>query len=150
LNIDYCNLFGACNFEFGISKLMEKKVRNLLLIIVAALVVIGGAWYLLFNYEQAQSTRLAGFAQCVGASGAKFYGAFWCPHCQDEKKLFGDAAKDLPYVECSTPDTNGQLQVCQDQGIQVYPTWKFADGSKVEGEISLQDLAQKTGCQLPQ
>jgi hypothetical protein len=33
--------------------------------------------------------------------GAKFYGAFWCSHCYDQKVQFGaQAAELLPYVEC--------------------------------------------------
>ena len=54
------------------------------------------------------------FAQCLKDQGATFYGAFWCPHCKDTKALFGSSVNLLPYVECSTPDGNGQLQVCKD------------------------------------
>src|SRR5471030_1004155 len=63
------------------------------------------------------------FAQCIKDSGATFYGAFWCPHCQAEKKNFGTSAHLLPYVECSNPDGNGQTQICIDKAITSYPTW---------------------------
>ncbi len=63
------------------------------------------------------------FAQCISDTGAKFYGAFWCPHCADQKKEFGTSAKYLVYVECSTPDGKGQTQVCVDEKIEGYPTW---------------------------
>jgi hypothetical protein len=89
------------------------------------------------------------FATCLGEKGATFYGAFWCPHCQAEKKLFGSSAKLLPYVECSTADGSGQTQVCIDKEIKSYPTWEFADGSRLTGEIPLAQLAEKTACQLP-
>ncbi|MEI6400427.1 MAG: hypothetical protein WCO58_02820 [bacterium] len=59
--------------------------------------------------------------------GAKFYGAFWCPHCQAQKKAFGSSVKLLPYVECSTADGSGQLQICKDEKIASYPTWKFTN-----------------------
>ncbi|MSU60452.1 MAG: hypothetical protein EXS52_00865 [Candidatus Staskawiczbacteria bacterium] len=65
------------------------------------------------------------FAKCLKESGAVFYGAFWCSHCQEQKALFGDSAQYLPYVECSTADGKAQLQACADQKIQVYPTWRF-------------------------
>lgn len=94
-------------------------------------------------------TPIAQFAQCLADKGALFYGAFWCPHCQAQKKLFGDAVKLLPYVECSTSDGNGQTQICKEKGITGYPTWIFADGSKADGEQSLANLAEKTGCALP-
>lgn len=89
------------------------------------------------------------FAQCLKDKGAVFYGAFWCPHCQAQKKMFGSSVKLLPYVECSTPDANAQTQACIDKGVTSYPTWEFADGSRLTGEIPLTQLAEKTGCQLP-
>jgi thiol-disulfide isomerase/thioredoxin len=90
------------------------------------------------------------FTQCLKDKGAVFYGAFWCPHCQAEKKLFGSSVKLLPYVECSTADASGQTQICIDKKIESYPTWEFADGSRLNGEIPLQQLADKTSCVLPQ
>ncbi len=94
------------------------------------------------------------FAQCLKDKGATFYGAFWCPHCQAQKKLFGSSAKLLPYVECSTPDGNAQTQACIDKKIQTYPTWELADGTRLPTEnsagVTLETLAAKTGCVLPQ
>src|SRR5450830_1349540 len=74
------------------------------------------------------------FATCLKDKGAVFYGAFWCPHCQEQKKLFGPSAKLLPYVECSTADGSGQTQICKDQKIQSYPTWRLADGTEIPNE----------------
>jgi thiol-disulfide isomerase/thioredoxin len=90
------------------------------------------------------------FATCLKDKGAVFYGAFWCTHCQATKKLFGSSQKLLPYVECSTADGNGQMQICKDKGITGYPTWEFADGSRLGGELTLAQLAEKTSCILPQ
>lgn len=89
------------------------------------------------------------FAQCIADSGATFYGAFWCPHCQAQKKMFGSSAKLLPYVECSTPDGNSQTQICIDKNVSSYPTWEFPDGSRLTGEVALEVLAEKTACELP-
>lgn len=89
------------------------------------------------------------FAQCLEAKGATFYGAFWCPHCQATKKMFGSSSKLLPYVECSTADGQGQTQICIDKKVTSYPTWEFADGSRLNGEQTLEALAEKTGCVLP-
>jgi thiol-disulfide isomerase/thioredoxin len=90
------------------------------------------------------------FATCLKDKGAIFYGAFWCTHCQATKKLFGSSQKLLPYVECSTADGSEQLQICKDKKIEGYPTWIFSDGSKLAGEVTLQQLADKTACVLPQ
>lgn len=89
------------------------------------------------------------FAACLKDKGAVFYGAFWCSHCQTQKKMFGTSQKLLPYVECSFASGQGQTQTCIDKKIEGYPTWEFADGSRLTGEISLQQLADKTSCLLP-
>lgn len=94
--------------------------------------------------------RLDGFAQCLNDRGAVFYGAYWCSHCENQKKLFGSSAKLLPYVECSTPNGQSQLQRCAEKNIEGYPTWEFANGSRESGELSLARLAEKTGCTLPE
>ena len=96
------------------------------------------------------SGQLDEFAQCLADKDAVFYGAFWCPHCQAQKRMFGNSAKLLPYIECSTPDGQSQLQACIDKEIQSYPTWEFADGSRLTGEVPLAQLAEKTGCELLQ
>ena len=94
--------------------------------------------------------KLDGFAQCLKDKGAIFYGAFWCPHCQATKRMFGKSASLLPYVECSTPDGQGQLQICKDKKITGYPTWIFPDGKILNGEKTLQELSDASTCPLPQ
>jgi hypothetical protein len=96
-----------------------------------------------------EDAAVTAFAQCLGEKGAIFYGAFWCPHCQAQKKLFAGSDKALPYVECSTPDGQGQTALCREKGVESYPTWIFADGSRVTGEQTFETLAAKTGCALP-
>lgn len=86
------------------------------------------------------------FAQCLTDKGVKMYGAYWCPHCINQKELFGGSFDKVQYIECSLPERAGQTQVCADAGINGYPTWEFADGSRVEGEMNLGDLAAKAGC----
>lgn len=90
------------------------------------------------------------FAQCITDKGATFYGAFWCPHCQAQKRLFGGSADLLPYVECSMPDGQTQKPECTEKGIKSYPTWVFPDGQDpLLGEQSFEELAERTGCELP-
>ncbi|MBX4189069.1 hypothetical protein KW785_00555 [Candidatus Parcubacteria bacterium] len=94
--------------------------------------------------------KLDAFATCLKDQGAKFYGAFWCPHCQAQKALFGRSAKLLPYIECSTPNGNSQNQVCNDAKIESYPTWEFSDATRLTGEQTLAELSSKTSCVLPE
>jgi hypothetical protein len=120
-------------------------------IIVIVILVLGVIGLVLF---QSNSTPLGPgkydtFATCLKDKGAVFYGAFWCVHCQATKKMFGSSQKLLPYVECSTPDGNAQTQICKDKKIEGYPTWIFADGSQLTGEVTFQQLSDKTACVLP-
>lgn len=94
------------------------------------------------------STKFDVFAECLSTAGATFYGAYWCPHCQSQKKLFENSTK-LPYVECSTPNGQAQTPICTEAGITGYPTWIFADGSRADGEQTFEALSDKTGCVAP-
>ncbi|MFA6515320.1 MAG: thioredoxin domain-containing protein [Candidatus Paceibacterota bacterium] len=122
--------------------------KNFLIFIIIVVVIIGGLGIYLNLKPQAPS-KLDGFAQCLKSSGAEFYGAFWCPHCQEQKAEFGSSEQYLPYIECSNPD-NTQTQVCIDKKIEGYPTWIFTDGERLSGKLSLETLAEKTQCVLPQ
>lgn len=122
--------------------------KGTLTILIVTIAIIGGLGYLIHR-QNSTPGELDGFAQCLKDKGATFYGAFWCPHCQNQKKMFGRSAKLLPYVECSTPDGQGQLSICTDKGVKSYPTWIFADGTILNGEVELSALAEKTMCELP-
>lgn len=86
-------------------------------------------------------------AQCLTQNGAKMYGAYWCSHCVNQKRLFGGSFEKINYIECSLPDGKTQIDECQQAGIKGYPTWEFGDGSRLEGEISLATLAKKSNCE---
>lgn len=88
---------------------------------------------------------LDAFAKCLASNGATMYGAYWCPHCQTQKKEFGDSFQYVPYVECTQ-----DVAKCTAMNINGYPTWIFQDGSRVEGKMSFRDLSGKSGCPLPQ
>ncbi len=101
------------------------------------------------GYEEHKDTMaksIDNFAKCLAEKGAMMYGASWCPHCQNQKEMFGESWKNINYVECALPNGRGQAKECMDAGIEGYPTWIFRDGAKFAGELSLQELGQKTGC----
>ncbi len=120
-------------------------------IIVAAIVLIAAFVFVneKMNDTSSSGVDLTSFAMCLKSSGTIMYGAFWCPHCAATKKMFGAAAEDLPYHECSTPDGNSQLPDCTAKGVKGYPTWVFPDGTRLQGETTLQVLSQRSGCALP-
>jgi uncharacterized membrane protein/glutaredoxin len=81
------------------------------------------------------------------STGAKMYGAYWCPHCQDQKALFGAAANRLPYIECSTAGQGSpQTETCRAAQIKTYPTWVI-NGKRTEEVMTLQQLATASGFQ---
>ena len=83
-------------------------------------------------------------AEHLSRVDAKFYGAQWCPHCQNQKALFGAAAKRLPYIECSPEGRTAPVaQVCVDADIKSYPTW-IIYGKRYEDVLTMQDLAAIT------
>jgi uncharacterized membrane protein/glutaredoxin len=82
-------------------------------------------------------------------SGAKFYGAYWCPHCMEQKAYFAAAARRLPYIECSPNGREGPAaQVCIDAGVTSYPTW-FINGKKYEEVVPFQKLSELSGFTAP-
>lgn len=116
--------------------------------IIIALLIVGG--FGASMYMKTLPGKYDELAQCLKDKGAVFYGAFWCPHCQEQKRFFGNSAELLPYVECSNPDGKTQTQICIDKQIQSYPTWEFPDGSRLMGEQQPADLASKVGCAMPE
>jgi uncharacterized membrane protein len=80
-------------------------------------------------------------AEHLVKTNAKFYGASWCPHCMEQKELFGASAHRLPYVECSPQGRRGpEAPQCRTAGIKVYPTW-IIEGRSYEGVLSFKQLA---------
>ena len=76
---------------------------------------------------------------------AKMYGAWWCPHCHEQKELFGqEASKVIPYIECDQEGQNPQPDLCRAAGIAGFPTWDV-DGEFYQGAQSLATLAEVSG-----
>lgn len=128
---------------------MNKKMGIILGILIAAIIILAALGVFKNENKKALNAEIIAFADCLKEEGAKFYGAFWCPHCQNQKRIFGKkAAKALPYTECSTPDGQGQTEACTEAGIESYPTWEFADGSRTGGVQSIQQLSTLTSCPI--
>ncbi|MCX6753767.1 MAG: hypothetical protein NTV03_01795 [Candidatus Nomurabacteria bacterium] len=86
------------------------KTQVKFIIFIVAVVVLVGGFGVYSAFKSAPPSKLDGFAQCLKTGGAEFYGAFWCPHCQEQK----------------------------------------AEGTSQNGRLTLQTLADKTQCVLPQ
>lgn len=114
---------------------------------IAVIVIMSLFFFLQANKQtQLTSEEISALATCLNESGSKFYGAFWCSHCNNQKALFGEAKELLPYIECSEADGKSQTPICKANNINSYPTWVFADGTQVGGEQSFDSLAERSGC----
>ncbi|KGF71816.1 membrane protein [Neosynechococcus sphagnicola sy1] len=81
--------------------------------------------------------------------GAKEYGAYWCPHCFEQKLLFGqEASAIVNYIECDPKGKNGRPDLCQAAKIEGFPTWDIK-GQRLTGTQPLETLAQTSGYQGP-
>ncbi|MEB3309199.1 MAG: vitamin K epoxide reductase family protein [Snowella sp.] len=83
-------------------------------------------------------------AKHLTAQGAVMYGAFWCPHCYEQKQLFGkEAIKDIKYIECDPSGKDPQPDACMAAKIQSYPSWTI-NGELVPGVQLPEKLAEMT------
>ncbi|MDP3734263.1 MAG: hypothetical protein Q8R37_03460 [Nanoarchaeota archaeon] len=114
--------------------------RILVVVLVTVLLVLTGC-----SKNSAQDDA---FATCLTEKGVTMYGAYWCPHCQEQKKMFGGSWDKVEYIECSLPNRAGETAICNQAGITSYPTWQFADGTRKSGTLSLEDLSFFSGCAL--
>lgn len=111
-------------------------------ILLLALAVLGWRYHVSHKYDS--------FAKCLAAHQAKMYGLYWCPHCADQKAMFGAAFRYVPYQECAMKDKPGELvPACKAAGVKLFPSWQFGNNPPKEGVFPLEELSDKTGCSLP-
>jgi len=130
----------------GNSSSQEKRKRILtygVVLILLTAAFLSGRYYRNHKYDS--------FAKCLSSKQAKMYGLYWCPHCADQKRMFGEAFHYLPYVECAEgpPGGGGLAPVCKAAGVKLFPSWQFGSDAPKVGVLSLEELSAKTGCSLP-
>lgn len=131
-----------------------RRVVTILLIAAAfALVYFLGtqSQHVRFIQKALGQRKYDAFAKCLSDRGVKFYGAYWCPHCSEQKEKFGASIDEVPYIECGVKgNLSAKTQVCKDAGITHFPTWQFPPaGERVERVFELEELRDRTGCALP-
>ncbi|MGA8538365.1 MAG: hypothetical protein WB566_02645 [Terriglobales bacterium] len=126
---------------------LSPKWKRVAIFAALAVVVIGLAYYV----DNRSQHKHDAFARCLSARGVKMYGAWWCPHCTDQKEMFGASFEYAPYTECGIKgQLQGEAQVCKDANVAHYPTWQFPPtGEREERVFTLQELSNRTGCPLP-
>jgi uncharacterized membrane protein/glutaredoxin len=86
-------------------------------------------------------------AKHLTATGFKMYGAYWCPHCYEQKQLLGKKAfSKVNYIECAPEGENPQPDVCRAAKIESFPTWEI-NGKLEPGIKTPQELAASSNYQ---
>jgi hypothetical protein len=119
----------------------KKMITYGIVVILLAAAFIAGRYYKNHKYDA--------FAKCLATKQAKMYGLYWCPHCIEQKEMFGDAFHYVPYQECAIKGSSEEAPVCKMAGVKLFPAWQFSDEPPKEGVLSLEALSDKTGCSLP-
>ena len=84
-------------------------------------------------------------AEHLTRTGAKMYTAYWCPHCHEQKELFGkEATAKLTIIECAPDGRNSQAALCDSKKIQGFPSWEI-NGQLDSGVKPLGKLAELSG-----
>lgn len=125
----------------------EKKSLSRKQVIWAGVVVVLIVGYIGFWYYS--NHRYDAFAKCLAANQAKMYGLYWCPHCAEQKEMFGKAFQYVPYEECAIKGSRELAPACTAAGVKLFPSWTFGNGKPIEGVFPMQELSDKTGCSLP-
>jgi uncharacterized membrane protein len=133
---------------------LSPAVALMLSLAVATVVILGASLVQAEKFGEASSEHSGysepanefqtGLAKYLTSHGAVMYGSFKCPHCNLQKKLFGDAFKYINYVECHPKGPNANPSLCFAQGIVNYPTWEI-NGKYYEGTMSLEQISGISG-----
>lgn len=138
------------------SQLIFRGVMTVLLV-----GLLGLGWAASADQPVAQSGRAApavisasspakiALAEHLSSVGARVFTAYWCPHCHDQKELFGrEAAEKLTVIECAPDGRNSQKELCEAKKIEGYPTWEI-NGTLDSGVKPLLKLAELIGYKGP-
>jgi hypothetical protein len=124
----------------------SKPISRKVLFGAAIAVLFVGVYYAGWYHK---NHRYDSFAKCLGSKQAKMYGLYWCPHCLDQKEMFGKAFQYVPYVECAIKGSREMTPECKAAGAKNFPTWQLPGEPLHEGVLSLEELSGRTGCSLP-
>jgi glutaredoxin len=118
-----------------------KSMKTLALILVVSLLALSAC-------GEVKDGKYAAIAKCLTSKGVKFYGAYWCPHCAEQKKIFGSDMRYINYIECDQNGPNSKRDECISAGVQAYPSWFFPGQDLSVGVQDPVELAHKANCEV--
>ena len=113
---------------------------------VVVVLILIGIIYLVANKESGKG-QYDDFAKYLTGQEVVMYGAEWCTHCKNQKKMFGASFQYVDYFECDVRGKNPRTKECLDAGVRGYPTWEIK-GELYPGEQSFETLSALTGCSI--
>lgn len=150
----YCVLSAVFILAIFLTVLISKQLKSLntagirfiLTSFVVCLIVIGAAY---FSHSDLRASAPASkavidLAKHLKGQNSSMYGSYTCPHCNTQKLMFADAFKYINYVECNPGGENPNVKLCEEKGIDGYPTWEI-NGKLHPGAKSLRELAKLSG-----
>ncbi len=91
------------------------------------------------NLSSSSSIQLA---KHLRSKNIILYNAYWCPHCHDQKEMFGkEAVSSLLLVECAQDGKDNKAELCKSKGISGYPSWEI-NGEIYAGTKTLDELSE--------
>lgn len=124
-----------------------EKPKSKLLFTIAGILILFAIAFSIGRYYR--NHKYDSFAKCLATRQVKMYGLYWCPHCADQKAMFGGAFRYVPYVECAIKGSKELQTECKAAGVRLFPSWQFGMDPPEAGVLSLKNLSDKTGCSLP-
>jgi uncharacterized membrane protein len=138
---------------FGVSK--KKIIKNTIIVGLIGALILAGILHLVFN-SGGPGDKYNEFATCLYEKGLRMYGSAGCSFCAKQRAIFGDAIENIHEIECDPRFPNAQYELCIEKDIAHTPTWILEDGNGntverlEDGVKKLEELAEVTGCQLPE
>jgi hypothetical protein len=120
---------------------IKKRHVKIIRIVVLVVLVAAAALIVVLNLPEKEKNYDL-FAKCLTNKSIVFYGSDSCPHCQNQKSMFGSSFQYVQYVNCEKNET-----VCVEKNIKYYPTWEIS-GKLIVGEKPLKDLSKLSGCNI--
>jgi len=91
--------------------------------------------------EESSNAKI-NFAKFLTDNNIVMYSAYWCPHCHDQKQLFGkEAVEELTIVECAKDGVDNQYKLCQEKNIEGFPSWEI-NNQIYSGTRNLNELSR--------
>ena len=76
------------------------------------------------------------------------YGLYWCPHCIEQKEMFGDAFHYVPTWSARSESSNELAPDCKTRGSETVPQLAIRQRATERGSAVAEALSDKTGCKL--